>query len=105
MTSGSAGEPFRVVNVDCYLADRSNNYAGERKAIEGLGGEFGSAGGSDGGRDHPNLRGRPGIILSEGLFSPINRRVIENLDDCWALGTLRDRRGQHRRRCRHRPRD
>ena len=85
MTSGSTGEPVRVVNVDCYLADRSDDYAGERKAIEGLGGELVLQVARTEEEIIQTCAGAR-IILSEGLFSPINRRVIENLDDCWALG-------------------
>jgi D-3-phosphoglycerate dehydrogenase len=85
MTTESQAEPIRVVNVDCYLAKRSGNYADERKAIEAMGGELVLQAARSEDEIIQNCAGAR-IILSEGLSSPISRRVIENLDDCWALG-------------------
>jgi D-3-phosphoglycerate dehydrogenase len=85
MASESPRKPVGVVNVDCYLAEKSDNYAAERKAIEALGGDLVLKRART---EEEIIRTCAGarIILSEGLASPINRRVIENLDDCWALG-------------------
>ena len=85
MTNGSPDRPVRVVNVDCYLTEKSDNYASERKAIQDLGGELVLTRARS---EEEIIRTCAGarIILSEGLSSPISRRVIENLDDCWALG-------------------
>ena len=85
MTNGSPDRPVRVVNVDCHLTEKSDNYASERKAIGDLGGELVLKRART---EEEIIRTCAGarIILSEGLSSPISRRVIENLDDCWALG-------------------
>ena len=85
MNNGSPGEPVRVVNVDCYLAEKSDNYADERKTIEDLGGELVLKRALTEEEIIETCAGAR-IILSEGLSSPISRRVIENLDGCWALG-------------------
>ena len=77
--------PVRVVNVDCYHAERSDNYTAERKAVESLGGELVLESART---EEEIIRTCAGarIILTEGLFTPITRRVIEALDDCLAVG-------------------
>ena len=64
---------------------RTRLYAAERKAVEELGGELVLLSAQT---EEEIIRACAGarIILTEGLFTPINRRVLESLPDCWAVG-------------------
>ncbi|MCY3756680.1 MAG: C-terminal binding protein [Acidobacteria bacterium] len=87
MTSQQGDQPVRVVNVDCDRPDEEKErlYAPERKAVEDLGGELILLSAQT---EEEIIRACAGarIILTEGLFTPINRRVLESLPDCWAVG-------------------
>ena len=77
--------PVRVVNVDCYHAERSDRYSAEKTAIESLGGELILEAAQTEEEIIQTCTGAR-IILTEGLFTPITRKVLEALDDCWAVG-------------------
>ena len=87
MASQPGDQPVKVVNVDCHRAEkeRENHYAAERKAVEDLGGELVLLSAQT---EEDIIRACAGarIILTEGLFTPITRRVLEALPDCWAVG-------------------
>ena len=87
MASEPGDQPVRVVNVDCDRPQKEKDrlYAAERKAVEDLGGELVLLSAQT---EEEIIRACAGarIILTEGLFTPISRRVLEALPDCWAVG-------------------
>lgn len=87
MASQQGEQPVRVVNVDCDRPQKEKDrlYAPERKAVEDLGGELVLLSAQT---EEEIIRACAGarIILTEGLFTPISRRVLEALPDCWAVG-------------------
>ena len=87
MASQQGDQPAKVVNVDCDRPEkeRENHYAAERKAVEDLGGELVLLSAQT---EEEIIRACAGarIILTEGLFTPITRKVLEALPDCWAVG-------------------
>lgn len=87
MASQQGDQPVRVVNVDCDRPQKEKDrlYAAERKAVEDLGGELVLLSAQT---EEEIIRACAGarIILTEGLFTPINRRVLQALPDCWAVG-------------------
>ena len=87
MASQSGDQPVRVVNVDCDRTQKEKDslYAPERKAVEDLGGELVLLSATT---EEEIIQACAGarIILTEGLFTPITRRVLEALPDCWAVG-------------------
>lgn len=87
MTSQQGDQPVRVVNVDCDRPQKEKEslYAPERKVVEDLGGELVLLSATT---EEEIIRACAGarIILTEGLFTPISRRVLEALPDCWAVG-------------------
>ena len=87
MASQQGNQPVRVVNVDCDRPQKEKDrlYAAERKAVEDLGGEMVLLSAQT---EEEIIRACAGarIILTEGLFTPITRRVLESLPDCWAVG-------------------
>lgn len=87
MASQPGDQPVKVVNVDCNRPqkEKDNLYAPERKAVEDLGGELVLLSAQT---EEEIIRACAGarIILTEGLFTPISRRVLEALPDCWAVG-------------------
>ena len=87
MASQPGDQPVKVVNVDCDRPEKEKDslYAAERKAVEDLGGELVLLSATT---EEEIIRACAGarIILTEGLFTPITRRVLEALPDCWAVG-------------------
>ena len=87
MASQQGDQPVRVVNVDCDRPQKEKDrlYAAERKAVEDLGGELVLLSAQT---EEEIIRACAGarIILTEGLFTPITRRVLQALPDCWAVG-------------------
>ena len=87
MASQPGDQPVKVVNVDCDRPEKERDslYAAERKAVEDLGGELVLLSAQT---EEEIIRACAGarIILTEGLFTPITRRVLEALPDCWAVG-------------------
>ena len=87
MASQPGDQPVKVVNVDCDRTEKEKDslYAAERKAVEDLGGELVLLSAQT---EDEIVRACAGarIILTEGLFTPITRRVLEALPDCWAVG-------------------
>ncbi len=87
MASQQGDQPVRVVNVDCDRPDEEKErlYAPERKAVEDLGGELVLLSAQT---EEEIVRACAGarVILTEGLFTPMTRRVLEALPDCWAVG-------------------
>ncbi len=74
----------RVLNVDCYFIP-FDGYAYEKACFEPLGIELilQKAETED---EIIGLAPGARVILTEGLATPMTRRVIETLDDCWAIG-------------------
>ncbi len=74
----------RVLNVDCYFT-AFDGYAYEKACFEPLGIELilQKAETED---EIIGLAPGARVILTEGLTTPMSRRVIETLDDCWAIG-------------------
>ena len=62
---------------------KTNHYAAERKAVEDLGGELVLLSAQT---EEEIVRACAVFILTEGLFTPITRKVLEALPDCWAVG-------------------
>lgn len=87
MASQQGEQPVRVVNVDCERPQKEKDrlYAAERIAVEDLGGELVLLSAQT---EEEIIRACAGarIILTEGLFTPITRRVLQALPDCWAVG-------------------
>ena len=87
MASQQGDQPVRVVNVDCDRPQKEKDrlYAAERKAVKDLGGELVLLSAQT---EEEIIRACAGarIILTEGLFTPITRRVLQALPDCWAVG-------------------
>ena len=87
MASQQGDQHVRVVNVDCDRPQKEKDrlYAAERKAVEDLGGELVLLSAQT---EEEIIRACAGarIILTEGLFTPITRRVLQALPDCWAVG-------------------
>lgn len=74
----------RVLNVDCYFTP-FDGYAYEKSCFETLGIELIL---QEAETEDEIIRLAPGarVILTEKLNTPMSRRVIETLDDCWAIG-------------------
>ena len=87
MASQQGDQPVRVVNVDCDRPQKEKDrlYAAERKTVEDLGGELVLLSAQT---EDEIIQACAGarIILTEGLFTPITRRVLESLPDCRAVG-------------------
>lgn len=87
MASQQGDQPVRVVNVDCDRPQKEKDrlYAAERKTVEDLGGELVLLSAQT---EEAIIQACAGarIILTEGLFTPITRRVLESLPDCRAVG-------------------
>ncbi len=87
MASQQGNQPVRVVNVDCDRPQKEKDrlYAAERKTVEDLGGELVLLSAQT---EEEIIQACAGarIILTEGLFTPVTRRVLESLPDCRAVG-------------------
>ena len=87
MASQPGDQPVKVVNVDCDRTEKEKEelYSAEKEAVENLGGELVLLSATT---EEEIIRACAGarIILTEGLFTPITRRVLEALPDCWAVG-------------------
>ncbi len=84
MSDANLIQAHRVLNVDCYFTP-IDGYAYEKSCFETLGIELILEKAET---EEEIIQLAPGakVILTEGLSTPMTRRVIETLDDCWAIG-------------------